>query len=572
MVTSDHLAASVLATELAACGLRDVVLSPGSRHAPLVLAFHHEPRIRLTVALDERSAGHIALGMAVSSARPAAVICTSGTAAVNHGPAIAEAFHQGVPLISITADRPAASRNRGHGQSVVQPGLFTAHVMYEAEVDERVQDASTMGEMARQAWSNARKGGPVHLNVPFEEPLYGLRTLDPVAGAPSVADIEADKAVAEEWPESVMDVAANYQPRILVLAGPLVGEGLSSTDGDALFDRFAVVAERSSQLRRPPIASGDLWLAFHGGNWPERLVPDLVLTVGGPTMSKALRLAVDALKVPHVHVGQELSPCDIWGRLIDQYHAAPAEALVTLAAALHEANSYAAEFQVEADRFQAALHRAIRQVEERFSWSDLSVWARLAERPNPATVWHWGNSTAVRYAQLFDGRSGSAPNKERWCHVNRGAAGIDGTVSTAVGDALSRPEKNVWLVLGDLSMLYDLNGLMVDPLPSNLTIVVLNNGGGNIFRWLGGPAQVGLVEPYFQTPQLSKHRLVHAAALHGLQYFCATDNHELESILGELQHTEQNGRQAVLCEVITNGEISGLAYEMLLKILGEQNE
>ena len=179
MLTTDHLGASVLLKTWVACGLRDVVVSPGSRNAPLVIAANAHPEIRLVTALDERSAGHIALGMALSTRRPAAVVSTSGTAAVNHGPALAEAYFSGVPLLSVTADRPVAARPTGPGQFVRQTNLFAAHTVLSLEVDEATQGESDIEQQALAAWTATAKG-PVHVNVPFEEPLYGTveATLD----------------------------------------------------------------------------------------------------------------------------------------------------------------------------------------------------------------------------------------------------------------------------------------------------------------------------------------------------------------------------------------------------------
>ena len=178
MVTSDHPSARLLAATLAQLGLRDAVISPGSRNAPLVIAFWHHPDIRVIVAGDERSAAHVALGLACQTRRPAAVISTSGTAAINHGPAIAEAHFAGTPLISITADRPAAVRHAGHGQTAYQPGLFANHVAFEAELDEHALTEDALCDLIAAGWQASLRG-PVHFNVPFAEPLYGTQPPTP---------------------------------------------------------------------------------------------------------------------------------------------------------------------------------------------------------------------------------------------------------------------------------------------------------------------------------------------------------------------------------------------------------
>jgi len=184
MRTSDHPAAHELLATWKSLGLKHVVVSPGSRSAPLVLAAHALD-FKITVALDERSAAHIALGMALESGVPSCAITTSGTAALNHGPAMAEAFFMGVPLISLTADRPAAKRNTGPGQMVVQTNVFADHSICSMELDELTMSSAEIRGAASEAWLQAQRG-PVHINVPFEEPLYGLCEVEAARSSSSI--------------------------------------------------------------------------------------------------------------------------------------------------------------------------------------------------------------------------------------------------------------------------------------------------------------------------------------------------------------------------------------------------
>ena len=178
--SSSHRAASVLAAVLAEQGIRHAVVSPGSRNAPLVLALHLQPDIDVHVSIDERAAAHHALGMALATWTPVPVVCTSGTAALNHGPALAEAFHARVPLLSVTADRPPGVAGRGHGQTIHQTDIHRAHTVHRDVLDASVMNDEALVAAARQAIRASLHGGPggsagpVHLNVPFEEPLYEL--------------------------------------------------------------------------------------------------------------------------------------------------------------------------------------------------------------------------------------------------------------------------------------------------------------------------------------------------------------------------------------------------------------
>ena len=486
--------------ELARCGLRHLVLSPGSRSAPLVIAAHHHPAIHITVALDERSAAHIALGMTLKDGTPVAVVSTSGTAAINHGPALAEAHFAGHPLISITADRGPDTRHRGHGQTAHQPGLFAPHVAASLDLDETSCDEASLRAAVRGVWRHleAPDRQPIHINVPFEEPLYD--TVE-VPEAQHAVRENSPASGPDELPEDWMDFLGCHAPRVLLLAGadadfmraPNRAELL-----EALGTRVAVWADRLSGL--PTDWADEGWLV---PDWPAGLVPDVVITTGLPPMSKHLRRALGDAQPVHLHIGPRAK--DIWGGGVSAWPVSTAVGLSALVEALPAFNAFAEDWQVALDR---RLHAAVATK----PWTDHAVFAALAEllttRP-PASI-HFANSTAARLLQKVDW-----PTTSR-LHANRGVAGIDGCTSTAVGDALRNPGQEVVLITGDTAWLYDLNGLHVQPFPSNLRVVVIDNAGGQIFRWLPGPTSVGLTEPYFAAPPTAA--LEATAALHRLHF------------------------------------------------------
>ena len=531
MLTSEHAAARWLAADLAAMGLRYAVVSPGSRNAPLVLAFHHHPDIELVVAVDERAAAHMALGMALRTRVPAAAISTSGTAAVNFGPALAEAFYQGVPLIVLTADRPVAAIDRGHGQTVRQSHLFAAHTVYEATLDAGVLDEAALRGQIAEAWKAAARG-PVHLNVPFEEPLYGV--VEAEADAPQVV-MPVSEVQREVAPIAPAD-------RVLVLLGPAPHEERRRVPADWPFE---VIADAFSGFFGVE-ASADRWMRSQVGAFPE-----VVVTVGGPPMSKALRNAVPAT-TRHVHVGP--GAWDVWGRLEHVQVEDPMAWLTALAAGRQRQTSVK-------PRVEVPLEDAL---------SDAAVVAAVGQTAPVSAAVHLANSTVARYAQLVEWRA-------RRVHANRGVAGIDGCMSTAVGEALAHPDEEVVVVTGDLAFLYDLNGLWVDPEPRNVRVVVIDNGGGGIFRWLKGPAESGLLTRYFEGGECrtdasgGRRSLEAAAASVGAACRTARTAKGVRAGLEWLFAGGTRGGVKVLV-VETDGAASDLAYERLMAARPMRNE
>ncbi|HBS20161.1 MAG TPA: hypothetical protein DEA66_04885, partial [Flavobacteriales bacterium] len=333
LMSSSHPAAAVLAAVLAEQGVRHAVVSPGSRNAPLVIALHHQPDIDVRVSIDERAAAHHALGLALATWTPVPVVCTSGTAALNHGPALAEAFHARIPLLSITADRPSEVIGRGHGQTLNQAGVHGLHTVHHDVLDESTMDVDTLAAKARHAMRQALHGGPgqsagpVHLNVPFEEPLYDLaRAVAVPKAAETVPDSTSDRADLKV-PEALR--GALNEGKVLVVAGPRPA-AVHRTPHATLKVNLPCLAERGAYVEGPLVTHGGERL-LHDGQWPDALKPEAVITLGLPPMSKALRAAL--ADVPHWHVGTDLegegSGWDIWATLQGEVSAAVLSAPTT---------------------------------------------------------------------------------------------------------------------------------------------------------------------------------------------------------------------------------------------------
>ncbi len=548
--STNHLCAAALVSTLSKKGVTDVVISPGSRNAPLTIAFTEDPSIKTHVVIDERSAAHVALGLALETGKPAAVVCTSGTAAINHGPALAEAFHQNTPLISITADRPLGSFNKGLGQSVNQTEIFSNFTLKDYSLNgssHKQSDINKVVENVINLYDTAVSGGPVHINVHLEEPLYGKSCLESISVESDNIDIEADIEADLDF-SNLPDVFVENTSRTLIIAGPI---HISKWAGAEL-NGLAGISESFSGIKgRGLITSGDFFLA--GGNWKDGsdLSPGSVITVGNPTMSKTLRNWVTDLNIPHIHLGNsEKDGFDSFNNLEKSIRSNPIKWLSEFSKAFPQDVNFLNAWAEEKKR----LENIQREFSAKASWSDLSAFLSIFKHfhKSAKTTLHFANSTSTRYALLFE------VTDNLRLHANRGVAGIDGCTSTAVGHALST-EDRVTIVTGDVAFLYDINGLAtVSTLPNNLNVIVINNGGGEIFRWLNGPDKVGLLESHFETRP--KTSIKAAATFCGLPYFCGVDLTSTQKGLIDLDH---NNGPAIL-EIVTNPEESSKIYKQLL--------
>ena len=507
--------ARVLVDELVRCGVREAVLAPGSRSAPLAFALHAADaagRLRLHVRIDERSAGFLALGLAKASGRPAVVVTTSGTAAANLHPAVLEAAHAGVPLLALTADRPPELRGVGANQTVDQLGLFGSAARFVELGTPQIragQNAYWRSTICRAVAA----GGPVQLNLALREPLVP----EPGDHWPAAAGdrpeehwpaVDAAGPAATGWPESLAGrpggrpwtevvppappgpVADDLPARTVVVLGDAPAPSVTAAVALADARGWPVVAEPSALLASGPclLPGGDLLLR---GGFPAAHRPDRILAVGRPTLSRAVARLLASAPLDVVVAGP------IW---TDPAHRA---ARVLPAVPTPAAPAAAGEPSMRDDGWLPAWQAAAAAARARAD--DLLDQAGLAEPGVAATLMDavpagalvvCGSSKPVRDLFLAGPRPGVT------VLANRGAAGIDGTVSTAVGAALAA-EGPTYALLGDLTFLHDANGLVIgpgEPRP-DLTIVVVNNDGGAIFGLLeqGAPEHGPAFERVFGT-------------------------------------------------------------------------
>ncbi|GAA4844879.1 2-succinyl-5-enolpyruvyl-6-hydroxy-3-cyclohexene-1-carboxylic-acid synthase [Saccharopolyspora rosea] len=485
--------AEVIVDELVRNGLRRVVLSPGSRNAPLSFALHRAAeagRLRLHVRIDERSAGFLALGMAARTHRPVAVVCTSGTAATNLHPAVSEAYHSGIPLLVLTADRPPELRAAGANQTIDQHRMFGTEVrMFDelAVAEERPgQNAYWRSQMCR-AWhaaSGGARGGPVHLNLPFREPLVPAEDdewCESLSGRPD--GTRWTEVTEHGWePTTLSQVRAR---RGLVLVSDWGVEGAGAW-GERY--RWPVLSE-SGGVGVPGSAaiSTGMWLLGQA-EFLRTHRPEQVVCVGRPTVFRQVQhvLADSGVEVLLAHGGLE------WP--------APAHNLREVAETFGEApgpadSEWLTEWQAADEKVSAALHAAL----DLERWPSGPAVARdLVDALPSEALLVLGSSNPTRDVALA-----ARQRPDVTVHRNRGVAGIDGTVSTAIGAALVH-DRPSYALLGDLTFLHDSNGLLVGPLEErpDLTMVVLNDDGGGIFSLLeqGNPEHRGSFERVFGTP------------------------------------------------------------------------
>lgn len=526
--------ATVLVDELAWCGVTEAVVAPGSRSAPLALALHDDPRIRLHVRTDERSAGFLALGLARRLEKPVAVVTTSGTAAANLHPAVIEASESGVPLLLLTADRPPELRGTGANQTIDQVKLFGSAVRWFAEVgvpEERPGQVAYWRSLACRAYQRAEgpgDPGPVHLNVAFREPLVPdgnddwPETLD--ANGPWVRARVAPPSSALHIPATrrgvlvVGDGATNVR-RYVAAAGMAGWPVLSEPNGGGRYGDTAI-STYHFLLGTPGFA--------------EAHRPDVVVTLGRPGLSRPL-LAWLKRAQEHVVVARDLT------RWPD-----PTRSATQVAQAVEIPVAAGGDQWLNAwRRAEMAARHAVDDVLDAGGLSEPRLARDLAAIIPNGSLLFCGSSMPVR-----DLDQAMRPRRGVRLMANRGASGIDGLVSTAAGAALAHHGR-AYALMGDLSFLHDHNGLVIGPREPrpDLCVVVVNNDGGGIFSLLPQSSLGGSFERIFGTPHGVD--LGYLAAATGTPYSVVSDPDDLaKAIRGEgprlvEARTDRNANAAV---------------------------
>lgn len=520
-----------------------IVISPGSRNAPLTIGFTEHPFFNCFSIVDERCAAFFALGLAQQLKKPVALVCTSGSALLNYYPAIAEAFYSDIPLVVLSADRPSHLIDIGDGQTIHQENVFANHILYAANCKEGSEFQDENEQMINEALQTALyKQGPVHINLPFSEPLY--ETQDTPSVSPKV--IPSNKETTPDYSNELVGLAKdwNNSRRKMVLVGVLPPNSLDKEITHFLGndDSLIVFTETTSNLHHhnffPAI---DQLIAPLKEEEFQQLQPELLVTFGGMVISKKVKAFLR--KYPpkrHYHIDEKRA-MDTFFILDRHLKLSPEAVFHSLIIESRDVKSSYRNDWLEVRNHRLARHESYKK---EIPFTDFKVFSEVFAAMPKNRQLQLANSAAVRYAQLFE----LDPSWEVFC--NRGTSGIDGSTSTAIGAALANSLPTVFIT-GDLSFFYDSNALWNNYIPSNFRIIIINNSGGGIFRILPGVNDTDNFSAYFET----KHTLK-AGELAGMFKFEYAKAQDETSLRRELESFFEPSNAPKILEVFTPSELN----------------
>uniref|UniRef100_UPI004049FD54 2-succinyl-5-enolpyruvyl-6-hydroxy-3- cyclohexene-1-carboxylic-acid synthase n=1 Tax=Flavobacterium sp. TaxID=239 RepID=UPI004049FD54 len=506
------LAQSIIAI-CKAKAIKNIIISPGSRNAPLTIGFASNTNFKCYSIADERCAAFFALGIAQQTNEPAAIICTSGSALLNYYPAVAEAFYSQIPLLIISADRPHDKIDIGDGQTIRQENVFANHILYNANLKEIASEENDL-KINEAINTSIFKKGPVHINAPFEEPLYSI--VSEISVNPKIVSLPESKNSFQLQEKYLLDW--NTSSKKLILVGELKPNSIENAIIEQLAKEESVVVmtEVTSNLHHKSfIGNIDAIITPFTEEDFEKFKPELLITFGGMVVSKRIKAFLRKHKPnKHWHI-DELRAYDTYGCLTDFIETKPNIFFKEL---LSNYKCVSSNYKFN---FSEIVRKRTKKHEQYISsipFSDFQVFSVLAKQLSGAIQLQISNSSAIRYFQLFN----LNPSVEVFC--NRGTSGIDGSTSTAIGAATTSSKPTI-LVTGDISFLYDSNALWNDYVPNNFKIILVNNSGGGIFRILPGHEENEVFNTFFET----SHNLdaSHLAEMYNFNYQLITDNDNL---------------------------------------------
>lgn len=531
-------------------GVRSVIIAPGSRNAPLILAFTAHEGIECLSMTDERSAAYFALGIALQRNEPVAIVCTSGTAVLNFAPAISEANYQNLPLIVFTADRPAELIDQADGQTLRQSNIYANYIKasFDLPVDSTLDvDLQFSDRQVSHAidLANLYPQGPVQINVPLREPIY--TALPEKHSFPKVFKTLGSVILpTNEHLEKLKNQWTTFPKKMVVF-----GVYSKNKELNALANRLAnepdtvVIAENLTNISGDKIITRpESFFSSLSKEEKANYKPDLLITIGHSSICKQLKVFLREYQAAaHWQLESSLPYIDTYqcldliipGSAIDILNKMP----------FGKTNSNYADLFQEQNNHITLLHDAF---VANAPLSDMSAVTSLLKMAPKDTTLHLANSTSVRWTQLFQTRG----DLSYYC--NRGTSGIDGSLSTAAGFAYASKQPNLFLT-GDLSFIYDSNGLWNNYIGDNFKIIVLNNNGGNIFRFIGDKQLMEKSLDFFTTPhKVTIKSLVEA---YGLNYLACNKDEELMDSIESLFRANK----ATVLEVFTDADLNTENYK-----------
>lgn len=530
-------------------GIDHVVISPGSRNAPLTIGFSESPLFTNFSIVDERSAAFFALGMAQQLKKPIVLVCTSGSALLNYYPAIAEAFYSNIPLIVISADRPAELIDIGDGQTIRQENVFDNHILYSANCKEGKKHQDYNERVINKALNSAFElQGPVHINIPFSEPLY--ETVDEIEmqfnNIPvsiSLDDFSEDiSSFVQQWTKS---------KKKMILIGVMDPNNIEHHYLDILAKDKSVIVltETTSNIHHESFfPSIDQLIAPLEEDDFKDLQPDILLTFGGMVVSKKIKAFLRNYSPnQHWHVNSK-NALNTYFVLKHHFKTSPNEFLrkFLLPSKIKEQKTEKNINSYQTNWLKIKEHRQNRHrsYEKEIPFSDFKVFSEIFKSIPMNIQLQLSNSTTIRYAQLFN----LDTSLKVFC--NRGTSGIDGCISTAIGAAQSSHHPTV-LITGDIGFFYDSNALWNNYIPNDFKIIVINNKGGGIFRILPDAKKAKHFDTFFET----KHNYTaeHICSMFGFKYSFANDELSLNIELNSLFEISEKPR---LLEIFTPSNVN----------------
>lgn len=486
-------------------GVEDIIISPGSRNAPLTIAFNQRKKFNCFSIVDERAAAFFALGIAQQKQKPVVVVCTSGSAAVNYYPAIVEAFYQQIPLIVITADRPLERIDQGAGQTIRQENVFVNHILFSANLLEGENNLNFNDRLVNTAINKANSKdlkGPVHINVPLKEPLYDTLEINDVV-VKDIRVFDTESKLSESALNKVIDKIENTE-KVLLLSGTNYPDEILNKSLDTLTRRknLVLLTETTSNINTSyNIECIDKVINTIDDITKEALKPNLVITFGGAIVSKMIKSWILDNNIEHWHISKNAEHKDTFNTLTTVIDSAPSDFFFQLSQQHFNLKKIDSDFSLTWKNVYEIKdekhHLFFNQQKNDLKFTDLSVFKTIFDVIPSNVQLQLSNSSVVRYAQLFE------HEKQNHQFANRGTSGIDGSTGTAIGAAVAIAPKPVVLITGDISFFYDSNSLWNKHIPTNFKIILINNSGGGIFKIIPGPASSEELEEFFVT----KHNL-----------------------------------------------------------------
>lgn len=541
-------------------GIDHVIISPGSRNAPLTIEFVNHPDITAYSIVDERCAAFVGLGIAQQLGKPVALVCTSGSALLNYYPAISEAFYSDIPLVVVSADRPIERIDIGDGQTIRQKNVFENHILYSANLysevvpQDNIQDVSVLQKINESRRHNEQEinialntaieqQGPVHINVPFYEPLYETvqeKTVAPIAITPKLSLPEITNEELSPFTE-----LWNNSKRKMVLIGVMPPNQIEQHFLDTLGNASDVIVftETTSNVHHPNFFTRiDNMIGSLDEAGFKALQPEILLTIGGMVVSKKIKNFLRAHKPAHHWHVDSKKAYDTYFCLNKHFKKSANDFLGQFLALTQAVLSTYQKEWLSIRSYRDAKHN---QYLEEMPWCDFKAFSLILDQMPEHTKLHLGNSSTVRYAQLFK----QNPFVEVFC--NRGTSGIDGSTSTAVGCAMSTAQQTT-LITGDLSFFYDSNALWNSYIPNHFKIIVINNSGGGIFRILPNrDKDSSNFDEYFETTHnLTAKQL---CEMYGFRYLVASNEEETAFAKAQLY---KNNTKPTLLEIVTKPKIN----------------